>query len=62
MSDQPENTENTEEPAADAPVVVPNRAERRGKGSTTAQNSKIPGQPHNTNVVKQRQFTNRRSG
>ena len=60
MTDQP--VEPVEEPTGDEPSVVPNRAERRGRGKKAGPISKIPGQPHNANVIRQRQFNNRRGG
>ncbi|MFD9741915.1 hypothetical protein [Umezawaea sp. NPDC059074] len=44
------------------PEFVPNRRDRRGGAKKAAQNSRIPGQMHNNNVVGKRSFTNRRSG
>ena len=44
------------------PEFVPNRQDRRGGAKKASQNSKIPGQMHNNNVVGKRSFTNRRSG
>ncbi|WNV83634.1 hypothetical protein [Umezawaea sp. Da 62-37] len=50
-------------PEAEAePEFVPNRSDRRGGAKKTNQNSSIPGQMHNSNVVGKRSFTNRRSG
>jgi hypothetical protein len=44
------------------PEFVPNRRDRRGSAKKESQNSKIPGQMHNSSVVGKRSFTNRRSG
>ncbi|PRY30340.1 hypothetical protein [Umezawaea tangerina] len=50
-------------PEAEAvPEFVPNRRDRRGGAKKANQNSSIPGQMHNSNVVGKRSFTNRRSG
>ncbi|MCS7476595.1 hypothetical protein ACFFQW_27960 [Umezawaea endophytica] len=54
-----------EAPAPEAepePEFVPNRRDRRGSAKKASQNSKIPGQMHNNNVVGKRSFSNRRSG
>ncbi|HEX6342752.1 hypothetical protein [Umezawaea sp.] len=64
----PENDADTaaeavEEPTTEAePEFVPNRRDRRGSAKKASQNSKIPGQMHNNNVVGKRSFSNRRSG
>jgi hypothetical protein len=59
----PETVEGVEEAEAAAdPAFVPNRRDRRGGANKANQNSKIPGQLHNNNVVGKRSFTNRRSG
>jgi hypothetical protein len=58
----PEAVEGVEEAEAAEPAFVPNRRDRRGGGKKANQNSKIPGQLHNNNVVGKRSFTNRRSG
>jgi hypothetical protein len=60
----PENEGPEAEEATEAtePDFVPNRQDRRGGAKKASQNSKIPGQMHNNNVVGKRSFTNRRSG
>jgi hypothetical protein len=58
-----EPAEAVEATAPDAePDFVPNRRDRRGSAKKASQNSKIPGQMHNNNVVGKRSFSNRRSG
>ena len=61
---EPENeaTEADEATETPAPEFVPNRRDRRGGAKKASQNSKIPGQMHNNNVVGKRSFSNRRSG
>ncbi|HWO67585.1 MAG TPA: hypothetical protein VNO31_46880 [Umezawaea sp.] len=55
--------EAVEAPAPEVePEFVPNRRDRRGSAKKASQNSKIPGQMHNNNVVGKRSFSNRRSG
>ncbi len=55
--------ETVDAPTTEAePELVPNRRDRRGSAKKESQNSKIPGQMHNNNVVGKRSFSNRRSG
>jgi hypothetical protein len=61
-NEAPEADEAIEAAEATDPEFVPNRQDRRGGAKKSSQNSKIPGQMHNNNVVGKRSFTNRRSG